>query len=145
MARSVIAMSSSTAIVPVMLTVRMITVVTIGTICVALSPVITQTFSLVRLHFGEVARRNNDYQHEEHKYDHYVEAELAAYLNLAGDAAAIRALSTLALCLTFTLVKVLLHTLCAMQGASSAVAERAAWFQSAICIQSARLNTLDHR
>ena len=128
-----------------MLTVRMIAFVTVGTVCVALSSVIAQTFSLVRLHFGEVARRNNDYQHEEHKYDHDVQAELAAYLNLAGDAAAVRALSTLALCLTLTLVKVLLHTLRAMQGASRAVAERAAWFQSAICIQGARLNALYDR
>ena len=126
-----------------MLTVRMITVVTIGTICVALSSVIAQTFSLVRLHFGEVARSNHDDQHEEDEDYHDVEAELAAYLNLAGDAAAVRALSTLALCLTLTLVKVLLHTLRAMQGAPRAVAERAAWFQSAICVQGARLNTLN--
>ena len=41
------------------------------------APIVIQTFSLIHLNFSEVACCNYDYEHEEDKNDHHVEAKLA--------------------------------------------------------------------
>ena len=102
-----------------------------------------QTLRLVRLHLGEVAGRDDDDEHEEDEDDHDVEAELAAHLDLARDAAAVGALAAEALSCTLALIKVDFHALLANCRTPSAVSERAARFRLAIRVDLACFDALN--
>ena len=50
---------------------------------------VVDAFSLLSLYLCEITRSHHNYQHQEDENYHNIEAELAAHLNLVGDAATI--------------------------------------------------------
>ena len=75
---------------------------------VSLAPIRIHILKLLRLDLREVAGRHHYNEHQEHKNNHHVQAELTLHLDLVGCASAIGTTATYTLTGRLTLIEVLL-------------------------------------